>query len=647
MIRILAFLFGCLAGLPAFAHAPSATSDHEVVVINSPPPAVVQALGQRFGHILRDPRSGDVRVEADGEDRAWLAAQRFRFAVDDEATLSLQRSLLPLQAQRAIPGYACYRTVEETQQTVDSLVDNYPLLASAIDIGDSWRRTRNGAQGYDLVVLKLTNSTTGGTKPKMFVMSSVHAREYTPAELMTRYAEELLAGYGVDPDATWLLDHNEFHFLLQANPDGRKRAEAGNSWRKNENLDYCGSGTRPGIDLNRNFPVFWNYNNGGSSTSACSETYRGPGAASEPETQAVIEYVRSIFPDTRPGNPEDPSIPADPDTQGLFLDIHSYSQLVLWPWGHSTAPSGNADALATLGMRMAWFNGYEPQQAVGLYPTRGTTDDFAYGEMGVPSYTIELGVAFFENCTTFQNNTAPKNLQALRYAARTLHAPYRLPAGPDAYDLSVDADTVVAGEPVRLTARVDDSRYRNQQQSTPAPTTARPHHVIAGARYYIDQLPWESGAVGQPMLPGDGHFDGTSEQVWVDIDTTALAPGRHLVFVQGHDAGGEYGPPAAVFIEIKEPAPAQAVLVGRITDRVTGDGIDGARVQVGDEIVISEDGDYSFLIEPGSMSVTVSAEGYLSVPARTVTLAPEETVNLDFPLVPTSDVIFADGFHTD
>src|SRR5690606_1605915 len=227
-----------------------------------------------------DHKNNQVRVEARAEDKAWLSGQALDWSIDAKASRALRRSLQPLETLRSIPGYGCYRTVEETADTIDDLVTGYPLLATAIDIGDTWRRTQNASQGYDLVVLRLTNAGIGGDKPKMFVMSSVHAREYTPAELLTRYAEELLAGYGVDADATWLLDHNEFHFLLQANPDGRKRAEAGNSWRKNENLDYCGSGTRPGIDLNRNFPVFWNYNNGGSSTSACSETYRGPGAAS-------------------------------------------------------------------------------------------------------------------------------------------------------------------------------------------------------------------------------------------------------------------------------------------------------------------------------------------------------------------------------
>ena len=58
-------------------------------------------------------------------------------------------------------------------------------------------------------------------------MSAIHAREYATAELITRFAEYLVENYGTDPDITWLLDYNEIHLLLQANPDGRKHAETG------------------------------------------------------------------------------------------------------------------------------------------------------------------------------------------------------------------------------------------------------------------------------------------------------------------------------------------------------------------------------------------------------------------------------------
>jgi hypothetical protein len=124
-----------------------------------------------------------------------LEAAGFRLEIDPiqtaEFNLSVPRQPLPGQGG-GIPGYPCYRTVEETFATAESIAANYPQLATWTDIGDSWEKTQNPNDGYDLQVLRLTNAAIPGPKPKMFIMTSVHAREYTPAELNTRFAELLV-----------------------------------------------------------------------------------------------------------------------------------------------------------------------------------------------------------------------------------------------------------------------------------------------------------------------------------------------------------------------------------------------------------------------------------------------------------------------
>ena len=154
---------------------------------------------------------------------------------------------------------------------------DFPNLASWIDVGDSWEKTTTGGSaGYDMQVLRLTNADVPGTppagftgKPRLFVTSAIHAREYTTAELMTRFAEYLVTNHGVDADATWLLDEHEIHLMLQTNPDGRKQAETGLSWRKNTNENYCcPTSTSRGADLNRNFEFQWGCC-GGSSGDRC------------------------------------------------------------------------------------------------------------------------------------------------------------------------------------------------------------------------------------------------------------------------------------------------------------------------------------------------------------------------------------------
>ncbi len=90
---------------------------------------------------------------------------------------------------------------------------------------NSWEKgAAGGLAGYDLQVLRLSNSAIPGPKPGLFVMSSVHAREYAPAELNLRFAEYLVENYDTNPDVTWILDYTE---ILPDVPVQSGRAQAG------------------------------------------------------------------------------------------------------------------------------------------------------------------------------------------------------------------------------------------------------------------------------------------------------------------------------------------------------------------------------------------------------------------------------------
>ncbi len=415
-------------------------------------------------------------------------------------------------------------------------------MAEWFDIGDSWQKTQ-GQGGYDLMLLKLTNRNTpssSGPKPKFFIMSGLHAREYTTAEMALRFAEYLVANYGKDPDVTWMLDTQEFHFLLHSNPDGRKRAETGLSWRKNTDNAFCSNTNTRGIDLNRNFSFLWNTCQGGScgSNNECSVTYRGPSVSSEPEVQTIQNYLRATFADVR----QPPlSSPAPADTPGLMLDVHSFGRLVLWPFANGVKPANN-DAYLALGDRLSYYNGHDPRQGSGLYLHDGVSDDFAYGELGVASFTFELGTSFFQDCATFESSIYPGNLRSLLYAAKIVRAPYLLPSGPEAINVSASPTLVAPGTLVQVIGSVDDTRFKKG---------LKPAQAIAASRYSIDIPPWQNGAVLLPMAAGDGTFNATSESVAASISTTGLSAGRHTVFVQGQDSVGNWGPVSAAFFTVQ------------------------------------------------------------------------------------------------
>jgi carboxypeptidase T len=505
-------------------------------------------------------KAGYLVLELDAAEMDRLRAFGFRFERAAEFIAQRNQRLTMLQMQQAsrnqslaeplsIPGYACYETVEETFAAGDTLIAARPTLASWVDAGDSWLKTQ-GAGGYDLRVLKLTNSAItpagGAAKPILFINSAIHAREYATAPLVLAFAKELVNGHGVDADATWILDHHEVHLMLHANPDGRKRAETGLSWRKNVNNNFCAGTNTRGVDLNRNFSFQWNSTSGaGSSGSACSLTYRGPSAGSEPEVQAVQAYIRSLWPDRRGPALTDA---APPDTSGIHLDIHSFSELVLWPWGTTESPAPNGVALQTLGRKFAFFNGYQPTQSIGLYPTDGTSDGPSYGELGVAAFTFELGTSFFQPCASYESSVKPGNLAALRYAAKVVRTPYLTPAGPDVTSLSLNGSTaepvVFAGAPLNISAAVTDTRYSSVNGVEAV-------QAIAAVEVSIGRAPWEPGAVLQTLAASDGAFDNPTENASGSLNTTGLPPGRHLVYVRGRDTSGAIGPVSAAWLTVQ------------------------------------------------------------------------------------------------
>jgi carboxypeptidase T len=449
----------------------------------------------------------------------WLLSQGYSVTVD---SLRSQQIL-------DLPGYPCYRTVSQLYADEDVFASMYPTLTQIITLGVSY-------EGRPLRVLKLTNQAhVVSDKPRFFLMANIHGREFITPEAAMQFVRLLLEGYGHDPDATWLLDWREMDVLVTANPDGHTHNETNFVfWRKNANPenqgictpDYQGDGY--GTDLNRNSSFAWG--SAGSSAEPCYQTYRGKSPASDLETQAIQDYVASLFPDQRGPLITDA---APLTTTGILISLHSYSNLVLWPWGYTDASAPNAAQLTQLGQKLASYNHYYAQPASGLYLASGTTDDWSYGTLGIASYTFEMGSEFLPSCSEYDALIQP-NLDALLYAARVARAPYQLSDGPDAAapTISVAVGTGALINMAYLTA-----------------TITSPGHIISAAQAYVDAPPWAGGAP-LSMSAIDGRFDQTTEVVGATLDTLHLTLTRHTVFVRGQDALGNWGPASATWLDL-------------------------------------------------------------------------------------------------
>ena len=474
-----------------------------------------------------------------------LVAGGYQVEIDPDQTSRMKQTIQPLADQTSgIPGFPCYRTVEETYTSLGQVAAEVPQLATWIDIGDSWEKfSSGGVQGNDIYTLVLTNSAISGPKPKFFLMAAIHAREYATAELAARFAEYLVENYGTNPDITWLLDYSEVHILPIANPDGRKIAEGGIYWRKNTNdTDGCSNTNLWGTDLNRNSSFKWGLV--GASQDACDETFRGSAPASESETRALQEYLAGIFTDMRGSGDQDP---APIDTAGLLITLHSYGESILYPWGWTPEPAPNQIPLRTLGRKFGFYSAYQVCQSGEpgcIYLTSGSSDDWAYGELGLPAYTFEVGTSFFESCSYFEEQILPEQFPALLYAFKAARLPYQNPSGPDSIDLQLSAQRVAPGAGLHLSFTADDTRYSSTGWGD------EPSQTIAAARFSLGWPSWISGSENIDLLPADGTFDSPQEIFTAAIDTSDLEMGKQVIFVESQDADESWGVPSAAFFWI-------------------------------------------------------------------------------------------------
>ena len=244
----------------------------------------------------------------------------------------------------------------------------------------SARPTRTGT----IWALKISDNVgTDEDEPEVLFTANQHAREHLTTEMALYQLNELTSKYATDAKIKELVDSREIWIVPMVNPDGVEYDIATGSyrsWRKNRQPNSGSSAV--GTDLNRNWGFQWGCC-GGSSGTFSSETYRGPSAFSAPETQRVRDFVNS-------------RVVGGVQQIKAHIDWHTYSELILWPYGYTTADTtstltaNDRAALARLGQNMAATNGYTPEQSSDLYIADGTINDWLWGQYKIFSYTFEM-----------------------------------------------------------------------------------------------------------------------------------------------------------------------------------------------------------------------------------------------------------------
>ncbi|HEX5742131.1 MAG TPA: M14 family metallopeptidase [Pilimelia sp.] len=318
---------------------------------------------------------------------------------------------------------AKYHTYAEMNQAIDQLVAAHPALMSRGTLGRSH-------EGRDIPLIKISrNAGADEAEPEVLVTAHHHAREHLTVEMALYLMRELVTGYGADARITKILDSREIWVVPDVNPDGGEYDISGDRlkmWRKTRQPN--GNGTF-GTDPNRNYGHKWGCC-GGSSGSPSSDTYRGTAAFSSTEVDRVRDFV-----DSRVVNGKQ-QIRAN-------LDWHSYSELILWPYGYThnaVEPGLTADDAATFqawGKKMAATNGYTPKQASGLYVTDGSSLDWLWFAHKIFGFTFEMypkgsSPGFYPPDSVIDKETS-RNREASLLLFETADCPYRLIGKGDQY----------------------------------------------------------------------------------------------------------------------------------------------------------------------------------------------------------------------
>jgi carboxypeptidase T len=312
-------------------------------------------------------KNGTATVEATPEQADALRKAGFplRFEQSVAATLAKRGKAAPGDFPVEDRGYHNY---DEVQAELDQIAQAHPEIAQKGSIGKTH-------EGRDVPMLKISdNVARDEEEPEVLFDCNQHAREHLTTEMCLHIAQR----FTTDPAVKDMVDNREIYVIPVVNVDGAiKDLEGGryNMWRKTTEDGH-------GTDPNRNYDYKWNCC-GGSSDDPEADDYHGTGPASTVEVQNLQKFV-----DSRVINGKQ-QIKA-------HIDFHTYSELVMWPFGHTQdqvtdgMTQAEYDRFVEVGTEMAKTNGYTPEQSSALYVTDGDITDWMWGKHKIFTFVFEM-----------------------------------------------------------------------------------------------------------------------------------------------------------------------------------------------------------------------------------------------------------------
>jgi len=266
-----------------------------------------------------------------------------------------------------------YYTYAEMVKELNSIHDNYPTITSPPEaIGQT-------GEGRPIWALKINQRYGHNDLPSVLLTGVHHACEPIGCTICMGLLKYFCQNYGKDSLSTWLVNNRNLWFVPVVNPDGYVFNETNpdGMWRKNRRDN---GGGEHGVDLNRNYPYMWGYNNRGSSPDSSDDIYRGPSPGSEQETQAIMNLA------VREGS--------------FVTSIHYHapaSNSFGHAWSYDNVFNPDSALFYDLSQEIIFLSGYHYEAGTG---PNGDVRDWFYGEQSQKpkcfAYLVEVGNDFWE-----------------------------------------------------------------------------------------------------------------------------------------------------------------------------------------------------------------------------------------------------------
>lgn len=346
-------------------------------------------------------------LEIDGENSSGFAGPHTMDILSSKAYTVVSKMTLAEYAAAKGKDFpsadGAYHNFRETADLLKQMAAANPEISSLFSIGKT-------NEGRDIWCLRINSTAKGeaaSSKPGALYIGNHHAREHLSNEVPLLFAAWLF-DHKNDADIRQYINNLDIYIIPMLNPDGVEYDIKTGSYRYHRKNMRVNSDKSVGVDLNRNYDSW--FCESGASTYPGSDTYCGPRAFSEPESQAVKRLIESHR------------------NLKTHISYHSYASTILYPWGGQEADIENVKDRTTfinIATAMGKLTGYHPEKSSDMYVATGDSCDWAYAAAGIFAFTFELEGSGFYPGAGIITRTVTSNIKAAVYLLSVTDDPYK------------------------------------------------------------------------------------------------------------------------------------------------------------------------------------------------------------------------------